>query len=224
MTETKPDPSGLPRALEERDRTGARLSSPSAVRNRGVIAETLGARLPKGARVLEIASGTGEHGLAAVSRRPDLRWTPSDPDPESRASASDWAGESGGAMNRALDLDVTRPGWQDGLERPDAIFCANMIHIAPWQAAIGLFEGARDLLEEGRELILYGPFTDGEATAPSNLDFDASLKSRDPRWGVREIEAVEALARDNGFALAARISMPANNLVLAFRRAKEAGA
>ncbi len=135
-----------PIALEDRASDGARLSSPSAARNREPIMSALGERLPDGARVLEIASGTGEHALAVVSARPDLRWTPSDPDPKSRASENAWAEDAEGRIRPALDLDVCAPGWWDGLESVEAIYCANMIHIAPWQAAEGLFDGASKLL------------------------------------------------------------------------------
>lgn len=206
-------------ALENRGQTGARLSSPSAARNRDVIAATLAQVLPQDACVLEIASGTGEHALACLSARGDLRWQPSDPDPASRASIDDWAGEATGRMARALDLDTQRSGWWRAVPRPvSAVFCANMIHIAPWQAAEGLAEGGAALLDEGGSLILYGPFLEGEATAPSNLAFDASLKSRDPRWGVRALDDVAALMARHGLVLAQRLPMPANNLTLVFKK------
>ena len=207
-----------PIALEDRDQTGARLSSPSAARNRGPIMMALGARLPHGAHVLEIASGTGEHALALVDHRPDLSWTPSDPDSQSRASADAWGEESQGRIRRALDLDVSLARWWDGMEAIDAIYCANMIHIAPWQAAEGLFAGAAQLLTEEGALHLYGPYLEGEATASSNLDFDASLKQRDPRWGVRRLDDVDALAAQHGFARIERLEMPSNNLLLTFQR------
>ncbi len=206
-------------ALEDRASEGARLSSPSAGRNRDVIAMTLAGLLADRARVLEIASGTGEHALAAVLKRPDLHWTPSDPDPRSRASIDDWARESGGRIAPALDLDVTQTGWQASLsETVDAIFCANMIHIAPWAAAEGLFDGAGSLLRKGALLVLYGPFLEGEDTAPSNLAFDDSLNARNPDWGVRPLNDVTALAGRHGVVLRDRIVMPANNLTLVFEK------
>ena len=209
--------SSRPLALEDRASEGARLSSPSAGRNRDVIAQTLAGLLPDGARVLEIASGTGEHALAAVLKRPDLHWTPSDPDARSRASSDDWARESGGRMAPALDLDVMQAGWWQILPGAvDAIFCANMIHIAPWKAAEGLFEGAAALLRDGALLVLYGPFLEGADTAPSNLAFDESLKRRNPEWGVRALDDVKALAGRHGLVLRERIPMPANNLTLVF--------
>lgn len=207
-----------PIALEDRDRHGARLSSPSAARNRGPIMTALSARLPEGARVLEIASGTGEHALTLVTHRPDLSWTPSDPDPQSRASADAWAEDAHGRMQPALDLDVCAQIWWTTVEPVDAIYCANMIHIAPWAAAQGLFAGAAQLLTQNGALHLYGPYQEGEATAPSNLAFDASLKQRDPRWGVRPLADVDALAGAHGFVRAERVDMPSNNLLLTFQR------
>lgn len=209
--------SPLPSALEARGAAGARLSSPSAARNRVVIAQAVAGLLPDAARVLEIASGTGEHAMACVEARADLAWTPSDPDPDARASIDAWAGEAGGAIRPALDLDVMQDGWQSGLEA-DAVFCANMIHIAPWAAAEGLFAGASAILQPGAMLHLYGPFLEGEATAPSNLDFDASLRARHPGWGVRALAAVDALAGRCGFARAGRLEMPANNRLLSYQR------
>ncbi|MFN3834293.1 MAG: DUF938 domain-containing protein [Glycocaulis sp.] len=206
-----------PLALEERQNAGTRLSSPSAGRNRAVIASALAGILPASARVLEIASGTGEHGLACVLARPGIHWTPSEPDARARASIDDWAREAANAIAPALDLDVTQQGWWKGAPQElDAVFCANMIHIAPWGAAEGLAAGAGEVLGEGGLLVLYGPFLEGESTAPSNLAFDESLKARNPLWGVRALEDVTALAARHGFALHQRIAMPANNLILVF--------
>ncbi len=205
-------------ALERRDRAGARLHSTSAARNRAVIAELLAARLPEGARVLEIACGSGEHALAAVSVRPDLSWTPSDIDADARASVDDWAREAPGRVSSALALDVAAPGWSTKAPDVDAVFCANMIHIAPWSACEGLFDGAADRLAEGGLLILYGPFLEGEATAPSNLDFDRSLKARDSRWGVRALADVDACAARHGFERRERVETPANNRLIVYRR------
>ncbi|MFP4518814.1 MAG: DUF938 domain-containing protein [Oceanicaulis sp.] len=209
-----------PVALEERSAEAARLSSPSAGRNKAIIAETLAGLLPQHARVLEIASGTGEHALACVSMRPDLFWAPSDPDPGSRNSADAWALEAGGRIAACRAIDVTATNWADDLGDFDAVFCANMIHIAPWGAAEGLFSGAALLLGAGGALHLYGPFREGSQTARSNLEFDASLKARDPRWGVRARADVETLARRCGFEPAGRIEMPANNLLLSFEKAR----
>ena len=205
-------------ALEQRGRQDARLSSPSAGRNKAVIASALAELLPRKAHVLEIASGTGEHALACVSERPDLSWAPSEPDPESRASVDAWAAFSDGRMAPCRNLTMTEPGWTEGLGPFDAVFCANMIHIAPWAAAEGLFKGASQLLAQGGLVCLYGPFQEGAATAPSNLEFDASLKSRDPDWGVRALDDVDDLARRCRFERTQRREMPANNLMLVYTR------
>jgi len=205
-------------ALEQRARDAARLSSPSAGRNKAVIAAALAELLPQNARVMEIASGTGEHALACVTARPDISWTPSEPDPDSRASVAAWSQEAPGRISDCLPLATTEPGWSDGLGPFDALFCANMIHIAPWQAAEGLFAGAADIIASSGMICLYGPFQEGEATAPSNLDFDASLKARDSRWGVRALDDVDALALRCGFVREARRGMPANNLLLVYRK------
>ena len=212
--------SGSPReiALEARAPDGARLSSPSAGRNKGPISEALAGLLPEHARVFEVASGTGEHALACVTRRPDMSWTPSEPDPASRASVDAWAPEADDRIAPCLSVDVAQPGWASGLGPFNALFCANMIHIAPWQAAVGIFDGAKTLLADDGAVHLYGPFQEGSATAPSNLQFDADLKRRDPRWGVRAIDDVDTLAAEHGFARVGRIEMPANNLLLSWRR------
>ena len=210
--ETKPD------ALEPRERAGARLHSTSAARNKAVIAALLAERLPEGARVLELACGSGEHALAVVKARPDLSWVPSDIDAEARASADDWARDASGRIAPAASLDAAALGWETAATTVDGLFCANMIHIAPWEACIGLFRGAGRLLAEGGLVILYGPFLEGEATAPSNLEFDRSLKARDRRWGVRALSDVDACAAEYGFDRVERVETPANNRLLVYRR------
>lgn len=208
-----------PIALEARTAKAARLSSPSAGRNKAAVSQALAGLLPDAARVLEIASGTGEHALACAAARPDIIWTPSDPDAASRASADAWAVDAGGRIAACLDIDVTRPDWTMALEPVDTIFCANMVHIAPWEAAEGLFAGAASLLKPGGRLHLYGPFLLGDASAPSNLAFDADLKSRDPRWGVRERADIMHLAARAGLKPDGDIEMPANNRLLSFSKA-----
>lgn len=205
-------------ALEKRERAAARLASPSAARNKDVIAAALAEILPQNAHVLEIASGTGEHALACVSARPDLTWTPSEPDGDSRASVDAWAQDAPGRINPCQNISTTQGGWADAQAGVDAIFCANMIHIAPWRAAEGLFQGAAQCLAAGARVCLYGPFQEGAATAPSNLEFDQSLKSRDPSWGVRALSDVDGLAEQCGFTRVERRDMPANNLLLVFQK------
>ena len=208
-----------PVALEDRDEDGGRLFSPSAARNREVIGEQLAGILPKGARVLEIASGTGEHAVHMAMLRPDLRWQPSDIDPASIASQLAWRSEAPDVIAPSLTLSTTDSKWWAGFDEPfDAVFCANMIHIAPWPAAVGLSAGAGHLLAEDGECILYGPFLKNGAGPQSNRDFDTSLKSRNPAWGVRELADVKQLFATHGLALAKAVAMPANNDLLVFGR------
>ncbi len=195
----------------------ARRHAPATERNREPILSLLRDLLPAGATVLEIASGTGEHAVYFAERLPGVTWLPSDPDPDLRASTAAWAAASGADVRAPLDIDTTADVWP--VERADAILCINMIHIAPWTAAEGLFRGAGTLLPEDGILFLYGPFRiDGRHTAPSNEAFDESLRRRDPSWGVRDVEEVAALGDRYGLDLANRVEMPANNLSLIFRR------
>lgn len=192
--------------------------APAAARNRQPILDVLQPRLPAEGLVLEIASGTGEHVVHYAAARPDLTFQPSDPDPGARASVDDWVRTLGlGNVRPALEIDVTQATWP--VERADAILCCNMIHIAPWEAAIGLISGAARLLPPGGLLFTYGPYRrDGRHTAPSNQAFDADLKRRNPAWGVRDLEAVMELARERGFSAPEIVEMPANNLSLLFKR------
>ena len=192
--------------------------APAAARNSAPIAEVLARELPAEGLVLEIASGSGEHALFLARRFPGLVWQPSDRDGEALASIAAWRVEEGpDNLLPPVEIDVSASDWP--VADADAILCVNMVHIAPWRAAEGLFRGAERLLTEGAPLVLYGPFLEADvATAPSNLAFDRSLKDRDPQWGLRRIEDVDELARKSGFARSARYEMPANNLVLVYRR------
>lgn len=201
-----------PIALENRDCDGDRMYSPSAGRNKAVIAERLAELLPIDARVLEVGSGTGEHGAALGGLRPDVVWQYSDPDAASRKSQSAWARPG---WPEPLALDLTQTDWFRELKPQTAVFSANMIHIAPLEAAIGLAKGAAALTDE---VILYGPFLFGADSAPSNLDFDASLKHRDPRWGVRELQTVKHIFEDVGFNRVKRFDMPRNNHIVRLSR------
>jgi SAM-dependent methyltransferase len=196
----------------------ARRHAPAAERNRDAILAVLERHLPARGLVLELASGSGEHAVHFAAALPDLVFQPSDPDAASCASIDAWAASAGLANLRpALALDATMPDWP--IAAADAILCINMIHIAPWAAAIGLLQGAARILAPGGVLYLYGPYKrDGRHTAPSNDAFDRGLRARDPAWGVRDLEAVAALAAANGFAAPAIEPMPANNLSLIFRR------
>ena len=209
-----------PIALEDRAKSGARLFSPTAGRNKTPIGDVVSEHIPDGARVLEIASGSGEHGAYMCGLRPDIIWQPSDPNAESRASQDDWAKDCGGRLLPSLSIDTTQPDWTEHLPAYDLIYCANMIHIAPWEAARGLAKGAGKIIPKGGKFILYGPFVEGEDTAESNLRFDESLKSRNSSWGVRNLEDVKHIFNEAGFTLRARIVMPKENRTLIFTKSR----
>ena len=197
-----------------------RRHAPATARNREPIATVLRDRLPAGGRVLELASGTGEHAVFFAERFPQVTWQTSEPDPELRRSILAHR-QSSSAVNlpEPLDLDVTAETWPTVavVPAPAVMVCANMIHIAPWAVAEGLFAGAGRYLAEGGGLLLYGPFKRGGGhTAPSNAAFDAQLRAQDPTWGLRDLEAVTALAEAAGLTAPAVHDLPANNLALWF--------
>ena len=198
-----------------------RQRAPAAARNRQPILDVLTRVLPANAKVLEIASGSGEHAVFFASAHPDWDWQPSDPDAAVRASIAAWiASEATPNVRAPLDIDVRRDVWGVEANAPyAAILSCNMIHISPWQSALGLLTGATRLLGGHGQLILYGPFKQNGATAPSNEAFDASLKSRDPSWGVRDLVDVEREANARGFRLREIVEMPANNLIVVFTKA-----
>jgi hypothetical protein len=195
-----------------------RRSSPSAARNREPILEVLRRVLPASGRVLEIAAGTGEHAVHFAGALPGLAWQPSDPDATSRRSIAAWRAEAAlPNLHEPLELDVTAADWPVGAV--EAIVCINMLHISPWAATEGLMAGAAARLAPGAPLFVYGPFRRaGVPTAPSNEAFDASLRARDPAWGLRDLDAVAQLAAGQGLDLVEVVKMPANNLSLLFRR------
>ncbi len=171
------------------------------------------------ATVLEVASGTGQHTAWFAPRLPGLAWQPSEADGDMLESIA--AHTNGiGNVRPALALDVTAEGWEQSLPAtPAAIFNANMIHITPWATCEGLVAGAGRSLMPGGLLILYGPFRrKGYHTSQSNADFDLSLRRRNPAWGVRDLETVTACADINGLDLDEVVEMPANNLMVLFRR------
>lgn len=192
--------------------------APATLRNRDAIAAVLAKELPASGSVLEVASGTGEHAIHFAPRFPDLVWQPSDPSEEALESIEAWRDEEGSVNLRSpVQLDATSDRWR--IDQATAIVCINMVHISPWEASEGLFSGAARLLKQGAPLVLYGPYIEpGVETAPSNLKFDLSLKSRDPRWGLRSTVDIDALAAQTGFERANRYEMPANNLILVYRR------
>jgi hypothetical protein len=196
------------------------LTAPSTARNRGPILSVLKPRLPSHGLVLEIAAGAGEHAVYNAAALPGLQWQPTDPSPEALASIAAWRGHAAlPNLLPPLRLDAAAPNsWP--IDRADAIVNINMIHISPWSTTEGLMEGAGRLLPRGGMLFLYGPYIEPDIeTAPSNLSFDLSLKTRDPAWGLRRLDEVTALAAQHHLELSERISMPANNLALIFHKA-----
>ena len=196
----------------------ARRHSPAAERNRDPIARELQRLLPSEGLALEIASGTGQHAAFFAAALPAWRWLPSDGDARSMASIGVWC-EGLANVLPPIPLDAMKPAWAGVPAAVDAIFCANMLHIAPWPTCAALMQGAsRHLAAEGR-LLLYGPYVvDGETMAPSNLAFDADLRARDAAWGLRRLADVTAEAAAAGLRLSERLPMPANNLLLVFTR------
>ena len=195
-------------------------ASPAVARNTGPILEVLSAHLPARGRVLEVAAGSGEHAVAFARALPGLTWTPSDPSPEARTSIDAWAGAAAlPNLSVPLALDVLDPAtWPT--ETVQAVVCINMVHISPWTATVGLMRLAgQTLIQPGGLLVLYGPFLEAEVPlAPSNAAFDDSLKARNPDWGLRDLDTVVEAARTEGLRLTLRRDMPANNLMLLFRR------
>lgn len=195
-----------------------RQSAPAALRNRDPILDVLRGALPASGLVLEVASGTGEHAIHFARALPGLAWQPSDPDPAARRSIAAWAAVEGLAnVLPPLDLDASREGWP--LASADGIVCINMIHISPWTATEGLLRGAGRILAAGAPLVLYGPYRRAEhPLEPSNAAFDADLRRRDPRWGLRALEDVAAFAETQGLVLERVVEMPANNLCVILRK------
>ncbi|HEY2359058.1 MAG TPA: DUF938 domain-containing protein [Phenylobacterium sp.] len=199
--------------------SGAR-TAPSTARNREPILGVLRPRMPAGARVLEVASGAGEHGMFLAAALPGVHWQPTDRDPEALASIAAWRDQAGLAnLAPPQRLDAADLAtWPAGPF--DAVVCINMIHISPWAATQGLMTGAGRVLQPGGRLFLYGPFLEADVgTVPSNLAFNESLKARDTAWGLRDLAEVSRLAQAHGLSLAERIAMPANNLVVMFEKA-----
>jgi len=191
--------------------------APATERNRDAILAVLRDELPSSGLVLEVASGSGQHVVHFAAALPALDWQPSDPDPAALVSIESWRQEVGLPNVRPpLRLDASAD-WP--VERADAILCVNMVHISPWEATLGLMKGAGAVLPPGGLLYLYGPYLrENVETAPSNLAFDASLKARDPQWGLRRVEDVIAAATGEGLVFRRLLEMPANNLSLIFQR------
>lgn len=196
--------------------TGLRRYAPAAERNRTPILEVLRRVLPRTGLVLEVASGTGQHAAYFATALPGLVWQPSEREEDAFPSIAAWCADLPN-VRAPIRLDVRETPWPVG--DLAAVFSANLIHIAPWEVCRALLEGAGAHLVRGGALVLYGPYRIGGAhTAPSNEAFDQELRSRDPAWGVRDLEAVVAVARAQGLVLEERVAMPANNQTLVFRR------
>ena len=211
MADSKPWLTDMPSAEEQRH-------APATMRNRDAIVDVLRTILPDRGTILEIASGTGEHAVYFGNAFPDLIIQPSDPDPECRQSIAVWTSrEAVPNILAPLPLDAQAARWDIG--KVAAILCINMVHISPWESSIGLMEKAGTLLDPGAPLYLYGPYLrDDVETAPGNMAFERSLKSRDLRWGLRDVADMDALAANNGFRRESLIEMPANNLSLVYRK------
>ena len=199
------------------EQTGeVRKHAPATLRNRDAILAALRGLLPSRGLVLEVGSGSGEHVAHFAPALPNIVWQPSDPDRDAIASITEWT-RGLANVRPPLALDAAAPGWP--IDRADAILCINMIHIAPWSACEGLMAGAARRLAPGAPLVLYGPFRRaGVPTAPSNEAFDAALRSRDPAWGLRDLEAVGEVAGGEGLAFDRVLEMPANNVMVVWRR------
>ena len=197
--------------------TDPRLHFPATERNRDAILRVLRPLFPAHCTVLEVASGSGEHAAFFTGQEPGWTWIPSDPDPAHVASADAWKqAQTASNLRPAIQLDVL--GEWPALDIT-AAFCANMIHISPSETTPALLHGWARLLPAGAPAVLYGPFQrEGMHTSQSNERFHESLRSRDPRWGVRHLEAVQQIADDAGLTPESVVEMPANNLCVVFRR------
>ena len=195
-----------------------RQYAPATLRNRDFILDVLRDVLPTTEVILEVASGSGEHVVHFARNFPSLVFQPSDPDPDARLSVAAWARATGLTNVRPpVSLDVSEQVWP--IASANAIICINMVHISPWEATLGLMKGAAAILPRGSPLYLYGPYVrKGLATAPSNVAFDRNLRARNSTWGLRDLEAVAAMARSAAFSAPVITEMPANNLSVVFRR------
>lgn len=196
------------------------LHSPAAERNRQPILEQLRRLLPPRGTALELASGSGQHVAHFAAAMPGWTWQRSDPDPAALASIAAWC--AGLPNVRApLALDASNATWAGAPDRVDLLLAVNLLHIAPWPVCAALMAGAARHLAPAGLLVVYGPFVEADVpTAASNLAFDADLRRRDPRWGLRDLAAVDAQARSAGLVRRERVAMPANNLLLAWGRSE----
>jgi hypothetical protein len=205
--------------------TDDRMQSPSTARNAEPVFDVLSRFLPPSGTILEVASGSGEHGALFAPRLPHLTWQPSDKDPDALNSIEAWR-QHVGVENLLppleIDLLAVEAGLMPPIEDVAGMINMNMIHISPWQACETLLQLAGNSLPVGGYLYLYGPYRrNGQHTAQSNVDFDAWLKSQDASWGVRNLEDVEATAKTNNLLIEEITDMPSNNYSVIFRRQQD---
>jgi hypothetical protein len=204
------------------ENTDVRLDYPATGRNQEVILDVLKEALPKSGAVLEVASGSGQHITYFAQQIPQLKWQPSDIEAAARASIDAWRNEMGvtEAVHTPIDLDACVDIWSLGhIKDLNAIMSINMIHISAWEACLGLLKNASRVLPAGGVLYLYGPFkVGGLHIAPSNAEFDLSLQSQNPSWGVRNLDDVAEEALKQNFQLMKTIRMPANNFSVIFHK------
>ena len=195
-----------------------RQFAPATLRNRDFILDVLRDVLPTTGDILEVASGSGEHIVHFARNFPALVFQPSDPEPDALLSVAAWVKATRVTnVRKPILLDASQSVWP--IASADGIICINMVHISPWEATLGLIKGAAAILPPASPLYLYGPYIrEGFATAPSNQAFDRSLRDRNPTWGLRDLEAVAAMAQSVGFSAPVITEMPANNLSVVFRR------
>ena len=196
--------------------------APATSRNREPILKVLKQHLPSKGNILEIASGTGEHGVFFAPYFSPQQWIPSDQDPECLASIKSWRRDSStDNLQSPLTIDVMKENWHQSLTSQNirSLICINMIHISPWEACVGLIKGTSQILPSDGVLYLYGPYkVNNQHTAISNEQFDESLRLRNPLWGIRDLESVAKLAQKNDLHLKEKIAMPANNFSLIFEK------
>jgi SAM-dependent methyltransferase len=192
--------------------------APAAERNRDTILEVLRGVLPESGLVLDVASGSGQHAVYFAAAFPNLEFQPTDIDPDAIRSIAVYRVEAGlPNLKPPVVLDAASDTWP--IERAAAVISINMLHIAPWEAGLGLLRGGARVLASGAPLVLYGPFVvDGDFISQSNVAFDANLRADDPRFGLREVREVERAAKAAGFTLEALVPRPANNHMLILRR------
>ena len=192
--------------------------SPAADRNKQPILDVLRSVLPPQGHALEIASGTGQHVAWFAQHLQQWTWQPTDATVDGFADIAAHAAGLATVHTPQL-LDVMHTPWLGADHRFDAIYCANMLHISPWQTTTALMQGSATHLAPGGVLLTYGPYLeDTVATAEGNLSFDGSLRAQNPAWGIRRLEDVRGVAALSGLQLAKRCALPANNLLLVWQR------